>query len=99
MIDAYVIEIAEEAIGLVVRAESGARRKKGFRFYTSVKDYQSLDGEIFPNPESAQRAAMIMTERRLNHKMSLTLAKAEPQFTQIPAQLNQINPIDLAATC
>ena len=99
MIDAYVIEIAEEAVGLVVREEQDSRQKKGFRFYASVKDYQSLDGEIFPNPESAQRTAMIMTERLLNHTKSLTSAKAEPKYSQIPVQSIQINPIDLSATC
>lgn len=63
MTDAYVIEIGEEAIGLIVRDEEAPRQKNGFRFHASVKGFQSLEDKIFPNPESAKRAAILVVEQ------------------------------------
>ena len=62
MSDAYVIEVDEEAIGLVVRDET-ARNRRSFRFYSSVKRFQSLEGKSFPSPKSAKRSVLAIAEQ------------------------------------
>ena len=42
-----------EPIGIVVRKESG----RGYRFFSSVRTFDALDGHIFASAEAAQRAA------------------------------------------
>ncbi len=65
MVDAYVIEIGDEAIGLVVREEQNTRQKLAFRFYASSKNFHHLDGRAFPSPENAKRSAVEMSKRRI----------------------------------
>lgn len=69
--DAYVIEAAEIAAGVIVR------EKKGFRFYASNARFQSLDGSIFRSPRAAQSAADLLqraTERDLAARRRRDLA-------------------------
>lgn len=65
MADAYVIEIGDEAIGLVVREEQNTRQKGAFRFYASSKNFHHLDGRSFPSPQNAKRHVMEVSKRRL----------------------------------
>ena len=99
MTDAYVIEIGEDAIGLVVREARETRAGKGYRFYASVKHYRSLEGKIFPNPESARRSAKILSSQKLKSAPVLI----DPVVNLINqaqlTQFSQIEPIDLPAAC
>ncbi|PWB84116.1 MAG: hypothetical protein C3F11_03045 [Methylocystaceae bacterium] len=51
MSDAYVIEIGEEAVGII------AREPRGFRFYAANGSFRSLEGQIFDSAKKAQNAA------------------------------------------
>ena len=54
MSEGYTVEDQQgETIGIVVRKESG----RGFRFFSSVRAFDVLDGHIFATAEAAQRAA------------------------------------------
>jgi hypothetical protein len=59
MSDAYVIEVADETAGIVVRLES----EKSFRFHASLPRYYPLDGKIFSAPRDAERAALAQFAR------------------------------------
>lgn len=54
MSDAYIIEVADEAAGIVVRLES----ERHFRFHASGSRYRELDGRVFAKPRDAERAAL-----------------------------------------
>lgn len=99
MTDAYVIEIGEDAIGLVVREARETRAGKGYRFYASVKHYRSLEGKIFPNPESARRSAKVLSSQKLDsaHVLSDPVSHLVNQLQQ--TQFSQNEPIDLPAAC
>lgn len=49
--EAFTIEVAGEAIGIVVA------QKRGFRFYASESRYQHLEGQSFRSVADAERAA------------------------------------------
>jgi hypothetical protein len=54
MSEGYTVENAQgETIGIVVRKESG----RGFRFFSSTRAFDSLDGHLFASAQAAQRAA------------------------------------------
>jgi hypothetical protein len=54
MSEGYTVEDTQgETIGIVVRKESG----RGFRFFSSARAFDALDGHIFASAEAAQRAA------------------------------------------
>lgn len=53
MSDAYIIEIADETAGIVVRQQS----ETGYRFHAALPKYYPLDGRIFAGPRDAERAA------------------------------------------
>jgi hypothetical protein len=53
MSDAYIIEIADETAGIVVRQQSD----EGYRFHAALPKYFPLDGHIFAGPRDAERAA------------------------------------------
>lgn len=99
MTDAYVIEIGEDAVGLVVRESRGARREKFYRFYASVKGYQSLEGKIFSNPESARRSAELVLAQSLQSSRTLTDPNGRIVDEHSQIQFGQILPIDLPAAC
>ncbi|HEY4136633.1 MAG TPA: hypothetical protein VGO34_15625 [Alphaproteobacteria bacterium] len=52
--DAFVIETAEIAAGVIVR------QKGGYRFFASSERFQLLDGSVFKSPKAAQDAAELM---------------------------------------
>jgi hypothetical protein len=53
MSDAYIIEIADETAGIVVRQQ----HERGYRFHAAVPRYFPLEGKIFAGPRDAERAA------------------------------------------
>jgi len=60
MFPAYVIEVREEAVGLVVRDG------RGFVFHAARRPYFALDGRRFGSPQQAERAATeIVTVREI----------------------------------
>lgn len=53
MSEGYSIEIADEIVGIVVRAAD----ERVFRFHSAIKEYKALDGHVFNGPHAAERAA------------------------------------------
>lgn len=51
MSDTYIIEVASEAAGIVVR------NPDGFRFFAASHRFNSLEGQLFRNAREAERAA------------------------------------------
>lgn len=64
MSDAYVIEVADETAGIVVR-QGG---EKTYRFHASLPRYYPLDGKLFSQPRDAERAALAHFGRRPKQK-------------------------------
>jgi hypothetical protein len=60
MSEGYSIEIAEELVGIVVRAGD----ERVFRCHTAVKEYRALDGHSFTRPELAERALRDYAKRK-----------------------------------
>ncbi|MDX2287435.1 MAG: hypothetical protein NW217_01255 [Hyphomicrobiaceae bacterium] len=54
MSDAYIIEIADETAGIVVRQAA----ERSFQFHASLPRYYPLDGTRFATPREAERAAL-----------------------------------------
>jgi hypothetical protein len=59
MSDAYVIEIDDVAVGVVVRQgeADGGRR---YCFYAANAPFRSIDGKAFPTPDKARKAAVAL---------------------------------------
>jgi hypothetical protein len=60
MSEGYSIEIADELVGIIVRAAG----ERAFRFHSAVKEYRALDGLSFPRPEIAERALRDYAKRK-----------------------------------
>ena len=59
MSDVYLIEVRDLAVGLVARdQESGS-----YRFHAAVPEAYSIDGELYPTPDHARRAARMALGR------------------------------------
>lgn len=58
MVDNYIIETPHGAAGLVVR--SG----RGFMFFSAKKEFNVLEGQLFPSPECALKAAIQQETKR-----------------------------------
>jgi hypothetical protein len=52
MFDAYIIELREEAVGLVARDADN-----GYRFYAAKHSFRVLEGQLFESAENARDAA------------------------------------------
>jgi hypothetical protein len=59
MTHAYVIEINEEAVGIVVRQDETPTRS-GYLFYAASPRYRPIEGKIFSAPAKAQKAAIAL---------------------------------------
>jgi hypothetical protein len=59
MSDAYVIEIGEIAVGVVVR-EGKADGGRRYCFYAANAPFRAIDGKAFPTPEKARKAAIAL---------------------------------------
>ncbi len=64
MSDAFVIEVADETAGIVVRQDL----EKTYRFHASLPRYFPLDGKIFSAPRDAERAAQAHFARNSKQK-------------------------------
>ncbi|WP_084800125.1 hypothetical protein [Bradyrhizobium sp. Ai1a-2] len=58
MSQAYVIEVSNRTAGIIVREE------RGFRFFSSERVFDSLDGHHFGSARAAERAASALVQRR-----------------------------------
>jgi hypothetical protein len=59
MNQAYIIEIGDKAVGLVVK-EKSKKHGSSYRFYASEAHFLSLEGRIFDNPEKATKTALAL---------------------------------------
>ncbi len=59
MSTSYIIEIGDEAAGIV------AADRRGFRFYSASRRYAALEGATFNSPRQAEIAARFHRERQL----------------------------------
>ena len=66
MYHAYIIEVGEEAVGVV------ARDACGYRFYAAKNSFRSLEGRIFRSAESARSAALDLHRRAAATPSALT---------------------------
>jgi hypothetical protein len=73
MPDAYVIEVQGVTVGIV------ARDGDAYRFYASLRLFNSLEGKKFATPRLAERAAGALLRKRrgsLREAASIELAAA-----------------------
>ncbi|MBY6240814.1 hypothetical protein [Methylosinus sp. Sm6] len=52
MSDTYIIELGEDAVGLVTREDDG------YRFYAAKRSFRVLEGRVFDSAETARDAAV-----------------------------------------
>lgn len=55
---AYIIEIHDRTAGIITGDE------RGFRFFSSERTFDSLDGQQFRSPRHAERAARALLDAR-----------------------------------
>jgi hypothetical protein len=68
MNNAYVIEIDDQTVGLIVRQGDGTERQR-YRFYASAASLRAIEGKFFGSPNKAYRAALTVY-RGGTHTMS-----------------------------
>jgi len=56
MSETYIIEVASQAAGIVVRT------KDGFCFFAATRRFHALEGRTFHNAREAERAAIRLAE-------------------------------------
>jgi hypothetical protein len=56
MSDTYIIEVASQAAGIVVRDP------KGYRFFAATHRFNALEGQLFRNAREAERAARLLAD-------------------------------------
>lgn len=62
MSEGYVVEDHDgEIAGIVVRQE----KARGFRFFSSTRLFNAMDGHVFATPAAAQRAVGEFTKSRV----------------------------------
>ncbi|HPG88550.1 MAG TPA: hypothetical protein PLD46_02775 [Hyphomicrobium sp.] len=66
MRSAYVIEVGDEQVGLVIR-EEGERQ---FQFHAATKAYNALEGQLFADPLKAERVAIAHAAALRNRRKS-----------------------------
>ena len=64
MSNAYVIEIREEAVGIVVSQGGRSTEPCGHRFYAASPLFRPIEGRIFSAPAQAQKAAAALDAAR-----------------------------------
>jgi hypothetical protein len=67
MSKAYIIEVHSRTAGIVARSE------RGFRFFSSERAFDSLEGREFRSARDAERAARALIEQR-------QYSASEPRF-------------------
>lgn len=69
MFSAYIIEIGEEAAGIIARDINATENNRNrFHFYASSQFFFPLEGREFSSAAAAQRAARTLWQDRLNRK-------------------------------
>jgi hypothetical protein len=58
MSNAYIIEIYDRTAGIITSDD------RGFRFFSSERTFDSLDGQQFRSPRHAERAARALLDAR-----------------------------------
>lgn len=66
--NAYIIEIHDRAAGIVARDE------RGFRFFSSERLFDSLDGRQFGSAREAERAVRAVLSARTHRASTLLFA-------------------------
>ncbi|MBR0723941.1 hypothetical protein [Bradyrhizobium manausense] len=64
--NAYIIEIQDRAAGIITRNE------RGFRFFSSERLFDSLEGRQFRSVREAERAALAVFSER-SHRLNSSL--------------------------
>lgn len=85
MSEGYIVEIGDEAVGIVVRQDG----ERCFRFHASVRAFQVLDGKAFDGPASAHRAARALADARKTSASLEAMSDAAPSWPSrrpIPGQ-------------
>lgn len=70
--NAYIIEIGEEAVGLI------ERRKCRYCFYAAKRSFRALEGQMFASPKRAQSAALNLHRQSSTPQFPFTLLKVDP---------------------
>ena len=70
MFDTYLVEAQDRAAGILTRAGAA------YVFHSVEAPFRALDGTTFPDPVSAERAALRLLRRRGEHKAALRTALA-----------------------
>ncbi len=60
MPDAYIIEVSGRTAGIVARDS----RDDAFNFFAAARDFDSLEGQRFPDPSAAESAARRIVRHR-----------------------------------
>lgn len=55
MSNAFVIEVGDQTVGIVVRQDGD----RGFRFHSALRSVDALEGQVFATPRAAEAAARI----------------------------------------
>jgi len=58
MSETYIIEVASQAAGIVVRTSGG------YRFFAANRRFMPLEGQLFRNAREAERAAARLCSRQ-----------------------------------
>jgi hypothetical protein len=59
MSDTYIIEVASQAAGIVVRSPGG------YVFFAATHRFNAMEGQLFRNAREAERAARRLADRGL----------------------------------
>ena len=70
MSNAYIIEIYDRTAGIITSDD------RGFRFFSSERTFDSLDGQQFRSPRHAERAARALLDARRQPENPPALAYA-----------------------
>ena len=57
MSDTYIIEVSQQAAGIVVR------NPDGFRFFAATHRFNPMEGQLFANAREAERAAFLFASQ------------------------------------
>lgn len=55
--DTYIIEVSQQAAGIVVR------NPDGYRFFAATHRFNPLEGQLFANAREAERAAFLFASQ------------------------------------
>jgi hypothetical protein len=72
MSKAYIIEVRNRTAGIVTGDE------RGFRFFSSERAFDSLEGREFRSARDAERAARVLLDARRHSASGLVFATPEP---------------------